>query len=270
MKNLKFTIGFSVFGFLLSIFSSLHTVARSIGMRFFIALCFALCFAFLAVLIEFVMEKVSSTESFQVKNEENSQASPSSQAVDIVIKDEELPSEEGASEFFVGKNHQMLTDEDLQEAKSYSENLNEEQLGVSVKKDSSSFSESTDSNLVKKDSSTVDSGFVPLNFSENQTNISGVESKTIEELKSDEKKAKMSAMPDFNISENLDVLPDLENIPEIQTEKTESETGFSQDSEFSENKSANTVSSSSFKEKTDGQDAQLMAKAISTLLSKDK
>ena len=57
MKNLKFIAGFSIFGFLLSIFSSLKNVSRSFGGRFFIAICFALGFGILAAAIMFVTQK---------------------------------------------------------------------------------------------------------------------------------------------------------------------------------------------------------------------
>ena len=111
MKNMKFILGFSVFGFLLSIFSSFRTVARSMGTRFVIAIGFALVFACLAFAIQFVLSKFVTTESY-APSEEGApvvQNSGNSHPVDIVIQDEDLPSEENDAQFFVGSNHQMLT-----------------------------------------------------------------------------------------------------------------------------------------------------------------
>ena len=273
MKNLKFIAGFSIFGFLLSIFSSLKNVSRSFGGRFFIALCFALGFGILAAAIMFVTQKfvlaentadISDSGNSSGKNPNNSV--PGSQPVDIVVQDEDLPSEDGGSQFYVGENHQMLNDEDLQDMKKVSEPEVTEDSGSSElrqKKEAENISE-TAAQVKKENSSSVNEGFVPLNFSENPSNISSVESKSVndvETVKSSPESDDSSSSGENN-PEALDVLPDLEAL---------SEAGFSENSDFSENK--NTVSASSggsSTEKSSGQDAELMAKAISTLLSKDK
>lgn len=279
MKNLKFIAGFSIFGFLLSIFSSLRNVSRSFGGRFFIALCFALGFGILAAAIMFVTQKfvlaentadISDSGNSSEKNPHNSVSS--SQPVDIVVQDEDLPSEDGGSQFYVGENHQMLNDEDLQDMKKVSEPEETEDSGSSElrqKKEAENISE-TAAQIKKENSSSVNAGFVPLNFAENPSNISSVESKSVNDVKSSPESDDSSAS-DENNSEALDVLPDLEALSEATPAAGSGSSGFSENSDFSENK--NTVSASSgdsSTEKSSGQDAELMAKAISTLLSKDK
>ncbi len=281
MKNLKFIAGFSIFGFLLSIFSSFHTVARTFGVRFFIAVCFAVGFGILAMIIQFVAQKFVFAENsadISEQTNKNVQNSSGTQPVDIVIQDEELPAEDGGSQFFVGSNHQMLNSEDLQdveknapEAKTDSGSQNH-QNDIQPEKDSDAAQK-----VKNENSSSGNSGFVPLNFAENPSNISSVESKSVEELKSDEKKSKMDSAPSFsdsnnseNDSETLDILPDLENLSETQPAGGSENSGFVENSNFSENKDTNSASpGGSSKEKSSGQDAELMAKAISTLLSKD-
>lgn len=279
MKNLKFIAGFSIFGFLLSIFSSLKNVSRSFGGRFFIALCFALGFGILAAAIMFVTQKfvlaentadISDSGNSSGKNPHNSVSG--SQPVDIVVQDEDLPSEDGGSQFYVGENHQMLNDEDLQDMKKVSEPEETEDSGSSElrqKKEAENISE-TAAQIKKENSSSVNAGFVPLNFAENPSNISSVESKSVNDVKSSPESDDSSASGENN-SEALDVLPDLEALSEAVPSAGSGSSGFSENSDFSENK--NTVSASSgdsSTEKSSGQDAELMAKAISTLLSKDK
>ena len=279
MKNLKFIAGFSIFGFLLSIFSSLKNVSRSFGGRFFIALCFALGFGILAAAIMFVTQKfvlaentadISDSGNSSGKNPHNSVSG--SQPVDIVVQDEDLPSEDGGPQFYVGENHQMLNDEDLQDMKKVSEPEETESSCSSElrqKKEAENISE-TAAQIKKENSSSVNAGFVPLNFAENPSNISSVESKSVNDVKSSPESDDSSAS-DENNSETLDVLPDLEALSEAVPAAGSESSGFSENSDFSENK--NTVSASSgdsSKEKSSGQDAELMAKAISTLLSKDK
>lgn len=279
MKNLKFIAGFSIFGFLLSIFSSLKNASRSFGGRFFIALCFALGFGILAAAIMFVTQKfvlaentadISDSGNSSEKNPRNSVSG--SQPVDIVVQDEDLPSEDGGSQFYVGENHQMLNDEDLQDMKKDSELQGAESSGSSEqrqKKEAENISE-TAAQIKKENSSSVNAGFVPLNFAENPSNISSVESKSVNDVKTSPESEDSSASGENN-SEALDVLPDLEALSEATPAAGSGSSGFSENSDFSENK--NTVSASSgdsSTEKSSGQDAELMAKAISTLLSKDK
>ncbi len=281
MKNLKFIAAFSIFGFLLSIFSSFHTVARSAGLRFFIALCFAAGFGVLAAVIQFLGKKFIFAETSGDFSDPGNKSSGSSgtssgtHPVDIVVQDEELPAEDGGPQFFVGSNHQMLNKEDLQDVKKTSpeplKSVSEEPAGNVPGGQVQDVAQQ----VKNENSSSGSSGFVPLNFAESPSNISGVESKSMDELKSDEKNVgsgqASSVGNNFeNDSETLDVLPDLETLSDAQPSVSSENSGFAENSNFSENKDANSASSgASSKEKASGQDAELMAKAISTLLSKD-
>ncbi len=279
MKNVKFVIGFAIFGFLLSFLASFRTVARSIGMRFVIALGFAICFAVLAVIIQVLSDKVLNIGEplAQTSSSTSKSGSSGNHSVDIVIQDEDLPNEEDGAKFFVGSNHQMLNSEDINEpkkeptpkAENNAENSNLENQENSEK----TSSEVSDSNLEKvkqANASSQDSGFVPVTNSENADNFSSVESKTINEIKADEKTAQMSSLPDFkedNGEESLDVLPDLEEISEGNEAYSASSSQDDGVSDFSENKS---TSPAAKKDATDDKNAELMAKAISTVLAKDK
>lgn len=291
MKNVKFVVGFAIFGFLLSFLASFRTVARSLGMRFLIALCFAVCFAILAAIIEVLSDKVLNISEplAQTASGASKSSSSGNHSVDIVIQDEDLPNEEDGAKFFVGSNHQMLNSEDINETKTKPEKENKVENSVSsdtsnsINSDSDSenqknvaneVSDAVDSNLEKvkqANAASQDNGFVPVSNSENADNFSSVESKTINEIKADEKTAQMSSLPDFkenNGEETLDVLPDLEEISEGNESFSASSSQDDDVSDFSETKKSN--SSTAKKDATDDKNAELMAKAISTVLAKDK
>ncbi len=291
MKNVRFIIGFSIFGFLLSFLASFRTVARSFGMRLVIALCFAAGFAVLAAVINVVAEKLLGINTADSDSSLNAPVNKPSNgnSVDIVIQDEDLPSEEDGAQFFVGSNHQMLNSEDLEENQKKSDDAPENEKSESDEKKSTAVSEkdlpsadlNTNKNTAAGISLNVDavrkanvdsenSGFVPVSAKENAENFSSVESKTVSEIKADENVTQMNSVPDLkneNSAESLDVLPDLEEISEGNISlSTSNEQDNSEQTDFSGNK--NSISSK--KENADGNDAELMAKAISTLLSKDK
>lgn len=291
MKNVRFIIGFSIFGFLLSFLASFRTVARSFGMRLVIALCFAAGFAVLAAVINVVAEKLLGINTADSDSSLNAPVNKPSNgnSVDIVIQDEDLPSEEDGAQFFVGSNHQMLNSEDLEENQKKSDDAPENEKSESDEKKSTAVSEkdlpsadlNTNKNMAAGISLNVDavrkanvdsenSGFVPVSAKENAENFSSVESKTVSEIKADENVTQMNSVPDLkneNSAESLDVLPDLEEISEGNISlSTSNEQDNSEQTDFSGNK--NSISSK--KENADGNDAELMAKAISTLLSKDK
>lgn len=291
MKNVRFIIGFSIFGFLLSFLASFRTVARSFGMRLVIALCFAAGFAVLAAVINVVAEKLLGINTADSDSSLNAPVNKPSNgnSVDIVIQDEDLPSEEDGAQFFVGSNHQMLNSEDLEENQKKSGDAPETEKSESDEKKSTAVSEkdlpsadlNTNKNTVagislnadavrKANVDSENSGFVPVTAKENAENFSSVESKTVSEIKADENVTQMNSVPDLkneNTAESLDVLPDLEEISEGNVSlSTSNEQDNSEQTDFSGNK--NSISSK--KENADGNDAELMAKAISTLLSKDK
>lgn len=287
MKNMKFILGFSVFGFLLSIFSSFRTVARSMGTRFVIAIGFALVFACLAFAIQFVLSKFVTTESY-APSEEGApvvQNSGNSHPVDIVIQDEDLPSEENDAQFFVGSNHQMLTDEDLKQSEEAEkreeapkqpqpqvQNLSpvQNQLFVNAAQGSISTDNSNAEKIKASNAESGAGGFVPLNLAETAKNISGTEAVTFSDAKKEEKVAEMNAMPEFKdegTPDSLDVLPDLEDISG-GTQSVSRDAAVVEDSDFSEGRITNSPAPTP-EEVTNGKDAELMAKAISTLLAKE-
>lgn len=287
MKNMKFILGFSVFGFLLSIFSSFRTVARSMGTRFVIAIGFALVFACLAFAIQFVLSKFVTTESY-APSEDGSpvvQNSGNSHPVDIVIQDEDLPSEENDAQFFVGSNHQMLTDEDLKQSEEAEkreeapkqpqpqvQNLSpvQNQLFVNAAQGSISTDNSNAEKIKASNAESGAGGFVPLNLAETAKNISGTEAVTFSDAKKEEKVAEMNAMPEFKdegTPDSLDVLPDLEDISG-GTQSVSRDAAVVEDSDFSEGRITNSPAPTP-EEVTNGKDAELMAKAISTLLAKE-
>lgn len=291
MKTERFIIGFSIFGFLLSFLASFRTVARSFGMRLLIALCFAAGFAVLAAVINIVAKKLLGINAADSDSSLNAPVNKPSNgnSVDIVIQDEDLPSEEDGAQFFVGSNHQMLNSEDLEENQKKSDDAPKTEKSESDEKKSTAVSEkdfssadlnsnkNTDAGISlnvdsvrKANADSENSGFVPVSAKENAENFSSVESKTVSEIKADEDVTQMDTVPDLkneNSEESLDELPDLEEISEGNVSlSTSNGQDDSERTYFSENK--NSISSK--KENTDGNDAELMAKAISTLLSKDK
>ena len=83
----------------------------------------------------------------------------------------------------------------------------------------------------------------------------------------------MASMPvmesaDKNTGE-LDVLPDLEDISGIKASGHSNESGMAEGTDFSEENKISGGSGASAEEVTQGKDAELMAKAISTLLAKE-
>lgn len=118
MQNAKIVGAFAVAGFLLSFVSGLFSgggVGRVIGM----AVLFGLVFALLGVAIVWLTKGLMATggsgggdaSSADDNTAADKNAKPGS-VIDVVVKDDELPSEENAPRFFVGDNHQMLNDSD--------------------------------------------------------------------------------------------------------------------------------------------------------------
>jgi hypothetical protein len=129
MKNIKFIIGFSIFGFLISFVSGFASNSTFLKMLLN-AFIFLFVFAFLGAAIVFLWDKFLSTE-FQnaeyVTSRNDNSSKTAGQTVDITIQDEALQNDDNASQFFVGSNHQMLTKEDVAEYICYhgSKDLNE-------------------------------------------------------------------------------------------------------------------------------------------------
>lgn len=114
MKNTKIIGAFAAAGFLLSFVSGLFSgggAIRILGM----ALLFAFVFALIGAAIDWLSQgvlNVSSNADVADDNAASDKPPKPGATIDVVIKDEELPSEENSPRFFVGNNHQMLNASD--------------------------------------------------------------------------------------------------------------------------------------------------------------
>lgn len=253
MRGTKFIGVFAACGFILSFFAGLfsHSSILSVLLK---ALIFAVVFGLLGFGISVIFSKFLSdgnTGDFQGEyaGETSSvgAANPSlGQHVDITIQDEDLKPSESDNHFVVGDNHQMLNDSDVK---------NSERNATG--------------------SQTSEEGFVPLRNFETVKNFSGKEAVIPSEAIASNEKQESSteapapaAAPSSNVSFNdeggIDTLPDMENFvfSESSGSASDDDSDTGSDSDF--------VSMGSSK-KNNGpaevQDAALMAKAISSVLS---
>ena len=254
MRSTKSIGLFAACGFILSFVSGLfsHSSILSVLIK---ALIFALVFGLLGFGISFIFEKfLSDGSGGDFQSDYNTDSSPAGantsalgQNVDITIQDEELRPSESENHFVVGDNHQMLNDSDVRNS------------GSAANVSSSS------------------QGFVPLRNFETVKNFSGKEAVIPAEAVATENKAAESvqtatpvaAVSNFETNSadgEIDTLPDMENFVFSESSDSGSENDDSDavtDSEF--------ISSASSHKKNDGpaevQDAALMAKAISSVLS---
>ena len=264
MKNIKFIIGFSIFGFLISFVSGFASNSTFLKMLLN-AFIFLFVFAFLGAAIVFLWDKFLSTE-FQnaeyVASRNVNSSKTAGQTVDITIQDEALQNDDNASQFFVGSNHQMLTKEDVA-AKVKNNNAASDSP---EKVDSWGADIKTVSVDKKQDVSDANnSGFVPVALAENPANISSSEAKSGVEYKNIDNNSKNN---ESSGSVELDVLPDLQelqNIQEMTSSKDVQEAPSVESTGFVVEDAKKAVSEAN----ADSKDAALMAKAISTLLSKE-
>ncbi|EPF27083.1 hypothetical protein HMPREF1221_00666 [Treponema socranskii subsp. paredis ATCC 35535] len=239
MKQVRFIAGFALAGFLVSFFFGFFS-RGGIGR----ILLFAFIFAAVFVLVGFVVQFIGTT----FLNIDASAGGAGASAhgttggnVDIVVQDEELPTEDGSPEFYVGENHQMLNKED------YSGGEKEGRFaGASDGTiDTIYASDGGDSPNGRADQS--DDGFVPVQLYENARTVSG-------------KEAGSDSDDGFSLKDDtLDDLPDLEDL--TPSGEIVEDTVFSAASD----KPKKSDKASKYSEK----DTTLMAKAISTALAKD-
>ena len=255
MRSTKSIGLFAACGFILSFVSGLfsHSSILSVLLK---ALIFAVIFGVLGLGISFIFEKFlfdGSGGDFQSDYSADTSTpvagtSALGQNVDITIQDEELRPSESENHFVVGDNHQMLNDSDVR-------NSERAETGTSGSAQ----------------------GFVPLRNFETVQNFSGTEAVIPAEAVASDSSAQPAPVetpravpPSFNDSNNgeggIDTLPDMENFVFNEGSDSDSSDEVSDsgtDSEF--------VSSVSSHKKSDGpaevQDAALMAKAISSVLS---
>jgi hypothetical protein len=254
MRGAKYIGLFARCGFILSFVSGLfsHSSILSVLLK---ALIFAVIFGLLGLGISFIYSKFLSDGTdgdYQSDYSAGSSSVPAGGSalgnnVDITIQDEELAPSESDNHFVVGDNHQMLNDSDVRN--SYS--------GDAEGQNSAQ-------------------GFVPLRNFETVKNFSGKEAvipaEAVAVTTSEEPAAgstpveNASPAPSSNRNSNeeggIDTLPDMENFVFSESSGSASDDDSDSDSEF--------VSMGSSKKNSgpaEVQDAALMAKAISSVLS---
>lgn len=258
MRSTKFIGLFAGCGFVLSFVAGLfsHSSILSVLIK---ALIFAVVFAALAFAISAVFNRfLSDGTSGDYQGEYNAESVAGNAAasapvtgrhVDITIQDEELKPSESENHFVVGDNHQMLNDSDMADS----------------------------GNAFVPDNSKE---FVPLRNFETLRNLSGkeavppsqVEAKTDTEAENAaQNMAAVSSSPVIKSTDEdgIDTLPDMDNFV-----FGESESSSSSDEGDDTISDSDFVSSSSPHKKNDVpaevQDASLMAKAISSVLSDEE
>lgn len=114
MKNYKLTIACAATGLVLSFVVGLFS-RISFGTIILRSFIFAIIFAVLAVALQFLFSTVFSSSSVVDSSDSSESVSGKKMTgsiVDITLPDEELPQEMGASNFYVGTNHPMLNESD--------------------------------------------------------------------------------------------------------------------------------------------------------------
>lgn len=265
MRNLKFIVGFTLTGFVISLFCGFFS--HSSFVRVFLqALIFAVIFAVLAFIIQLLFEKFLDEGSAGEAGGDISADSVQTNVpkkgskVDFVIQDEDLPLSESENQFSVGENHQLLNESDIKK----------------------------DTNVGK---TAANSGFVPLQ-KESFENLTGTEAKTSQELNNSSnsgmtslpeskivqnnnsektiKNGNLNSSPVQNVNESqssggeVDVLPDMNEVI-TSSDKEDRE----EDVAYSPSASSTIASAGTSDSGVDVKDASLLAKAISSILSGD-
>ncbi|MGI5115451.1 hypothetical protein [Treponema sp. SP13] len=239
MRQVRFIAGFALGGFLISFFFGFFS-RGGIGRMLLFAFIFAAVFAVVGFAVQFIgttfLNIDGGTDGADVHGTTGNN-------VDIVVQDEELPTEDGSPEFYVGGNHQMLNKED------YSGEKGGRFAGAS---DGSEGIDTTHAAngaaLADAQTGQPDDGFVPVGLHESAETISG-------------KEAGVNSDDGFSLKDDtLDDLPDLEDL--APSGEIIEDTAFSAASD--------TTKKSDKASKYSEKDTTLMAKAISTALAKDK
>jgi len=239
VRQVRFIAGFALGGFLISFFFGFFS-RGGIGRMLLFAFIFAAVFAVVGFAVQFIgttfLNIDGGTDGADVHGTTGNN-------VDIVVQDEELPTEDGSPEFYVGGNHQMLNKED------YSGEKGGRFAGAS---DGSEGIDTTHAAngaaLADAQTGQPDDGFVPVGLHESARTISG-------------KEAGVNSDDGFSLKDDtLDDLPDLEDL--APSGEIIEDTAFSAASD--------TMKKSDKASKYSEKDTTLMAKAISTALAKDK
>lgn len=289
MRKIKFSAVFATIGFILSFIAGFFSHS-SFVLIFLKALLWALIFGILGFGINIVYERFlneSSDQDFTTDSTPSGMPQPQKgQLVDITIQDEELQDSGSGNHFVVGSNRQMLHSVDVRSnntqpqqpvqqspapgvnsapagnfgapaAKEFSAKpLGTPSAGSSPAQTSApdAGNKMAGSNLEAAASA---SGFVPVRNLETITNVSSKEAVKSSDFSSSQESS------GSNVDDELDVLPDMEGLSFAENED-DNDVDTDTDSEFvSVHKKSGDENPANIK------DAELMAKAISDVLSRD-
>lgn len=232
MKKIKLSAGFALAGFAVSFVAGLFS-----RRGFFSIMLFALLFAAVFALLGFVIQLLFSSVLAVEPQARSSPAPGTGNLVDIVVKDEELPGEAGAPSFDVGENRQMLRTDDYGGA--------DAQGGVDT------ISE----------------------VSENAAASEGQPADGAESGASDSQDGEASGAATYN---PMDELPSFDNLDDLAAGAADDYKGGAGEAGLDRQNGAGGTFPEPKKSRADSEkplgnaDAALMAKAISTVLAKDK
>ena len=285
MRKIKFSAVFAAIGFILSFIAGFFSHSSIIFM-FLKALLTAVAFGILGFGINIIFDRFlneSSDQDFNTDGPVQTVSQPQKgQLVDITIQDEELQESDSGNHFVVGTNRQMLNNADTSRAASAAPSASAVKPAVSAApapsavpvsapaapvKNEPAASEKTEAHGSSEENKMAGSdleaaasasGFVPVRNLETITSVSGTEALKSSEISSPEE----NSAPQ-NVDDELDVLPDMEGLSLAENDEDEG-IDADTDSEFvSVHKKSGDESSADIK------DAELMAKAISDVLSRD-
>ena len=239
MRQVRFIAGFALGGFLISFFFGFFS-RGGIGRMLLFAFIFAAVFAVVGFAVQFIGTTFLNIDG---RTDGADVHGTTGNNVDIVVQDEELPTEDGSPEFYVGGNHQMLNKED------YSGEKGGRFAGASDGSEGiDTIHAANGAALADAQTGQPDDGFVPVGLHESARTISG-------------KEAGVNSDDGFSLKDDtLDDLPDLEDL--APSGEIIEDTAFSAASD--------TMKKSDKASKYSEKDTTLMAKAISTALAKDK
>lgn len=253
---------------------------------FLVALVFGVVFAVLGFGIYFLYEKFLVVESMQLGGDADLVASSEDtapkkgQAVDIVIKDEELPADENAGQYYVGSNRFMLNAEDVKKNSQPAKSVPpatpapaKENAGL----DSAvgNISSQAEDGFASPGESTSEKQFVPVRNIETLYNASGKEAVTKTDAPDETQEQSAKPVPPSSdeqsfsaADEQLDTLPDMDGMGVFADEVAS--TGYGDADINNESDFATGGVRNKNVEPPEVKDAELMAKAISTILTNEE
>lgn len=236
-------------------------------------LLFTVLFAVLGFGISFLFGKFLDVDSDSSAETEgvSPRTDRNGQTVDLIIKDEDLPSDEGTGQYVVGSSHQMLTKDDVRgvsasPAGAQNAYAREQAVTDQVKNDVNVTGD------FASGSAGADKEFVPVRNLETLYNVSGKEAVTRDNPAPARDAPQMSDEATYAAeAEELDTLPAMDNLGfESSTPSRGGEEGVNNDTDFATAGSSGGSSRRRSEESApEVKDAPLLAKAISTILANE-